>query len=60
MMASVSQITRPSTASAGTLPVGEWRWMSTAVVDWSSGITCSSNGRPKCVITSQGRIDQDE
>jgi hypothetical protein len=64
MMASVSHTARPSAStSTGTCPAGltasTWRPKSEPGVKSKRSLR-STKGRPSCVISTQGRMDQEE
>jgi hypothetical protein len=63
-MASVSHTAKPPSTSTATRPAGVWR--ASSVLNVESGVKASkriftsSNAMPACVISTHGRIDQDE
>ena len=63
-MASVSHTTRSPSTSTGTLPVGLTPASAALNREPASNPSkrtiTSSNGMPACVISTQGRMDQDE
>ncbi|UXN72676.1 hypothetical protein N8D56_15725 [Devosia sp. A8/3-2] len=60
MIAIVSGITRSSSTSTGTLPVGEREASVSRQPSPESCSTSSSNGISKCANTSRGRSDRVE
>ena len=63
-MASVSQTAKPSSTSTGTRPAGltlrASRLKRDSAVKASKRSSTSSKSMPACVISTQGRIDQEE